>query len=149
MVDKKILTSMFETIENNIGTDLYTEFTVNAGEIFEMVTYYSYIYLNNEKYSYRFLNYPEIMKEYLGEGYTEYVSAKTQRLGGLLEFMFENVDSTNYRNILNFVRDYRVRFCRPDFCVNNIYVKAVKESPYLNMILACENSTALCELLAN
>ena len=48
--------------------------TVNAGEIFEMITYYSYIYLNNQKYHYKFINYYNCIKEYLKENFNEYMN---------------------------------------------------------------------------
>jgi len=147
MVDKKIVVDMFETIEKEVGTDLYTEYTTNAGEIFEIITYYTYIYINNVKYRYNFLDFFEIIQRYLGDKYTEYTLPKSQRLGGFLEFMLENIDTTTYGSILRFIEDYRIRFCRPEWCDPDLYIKAVKESPYLNMILACESTPEFCKIL--
>ena len=61
--------------------------------------------------------------------------------------MFENVNYGNYEQIINFVKDYKIRFCRPDFCDIGLYLKAVKETQYLNMILACEKSPNIVKLL--
>jgi len=147
MVDKKIFNDMLNDIESNLGVDIYTEFITNSGEIFDMITYYSYIHINNEKYNYQFIDFYSTIKKYLGDSFNNYFSSKANRLGGALEFMFENVNKDNYEDIFNFINDYKIRFCRPDFCDLILYKSAVKNSPYLNMILASEKSTELINFL--
>jgi hypothetical protein len=147
MVDKNIINDMFNDIETNLQRDLYTEFTTNAGEIFEMITYYSYIYINNKKYNYNFINFCDTIKSYLKDEYINYIENKKQRLGGALEFMFAGVNNDNFNSCLKFIEDYKIRFCRPDYCDINLYKTAVKNSEYLNLILCSENNASLVNFL--
>ena len=147
MVDKNIFNDMLNDIESNLGVDIYTEFVNNPGEIFDMIVYYSYIYINNKRYNYQFVNFYTTIKKYLENSFDNYFLNKAHRLGGALEFMFENVNKDNFEGISNFVNDYKIRFCRPDFCDLLLYKSAVKNSLYLNMILASEKSTQLIDFL--
>ena len=61
--------------------------------------------------------------------------------------MFANVNDRNFDGIFKFINDYKVRFCRPDACDINYYKLATKQSPYLNMIVASENSENLINFL--
>lgn len=147
MVDKNIFNDMLNDIESNLGVDIYTEFVNNPGEIFDMIVYYSYIYINNERYNYQFVNFYTTIKKYLENSFDNYFLNKSRRLGGALEFMFENVNKDNFKAIVDFINDYKIRFCRPDFCDLLLYKSAVKNSSYLNMILASEKSTQLIDFL--
>jgi len=147
MVDKSIFDDMLNDIESNLGVDIYTEFVNNPNEIFEMITYYSYIHINNEKYGYRFVNYYDTIKDYLKEFFDDYINEKSNRVGGAMEFMFSAVGEKNFDAIFKFINDYKVRFCRPDYCDTDYYKRATQQSPYLNMIVASENSESLLNFL--
>lgn len=147
MIDKTIFDDMICDIESNLKNDIYTEFSTNAGEIFDMIVYYAYIFINNKKYNYKFLNYYDIMKEYMGLEFDNYISGKNHRLGGFLEFMFENLNEKSYEFLFKFIENYKIRFCRPDFCDINLYKKAVQNSKYLNLILCSENSPEIINFL--
>ena len=96
---------------------------------------------------YFYINYYDISKQYLKENFEQYIGSKSNRLGGFLEFMFENIDEKSYEDIFKFINDYKIRFCRPDFCNLNLYKQAAKNSTYLNMILASENSQNIINFL--
>jgi hypothetical protein len=64
---------------------------------------------------------------------------KSHRLAGFLEFLFENVNRENYSQVLKFIDDYKIRFARPESCDMSMYKKALKETEYLNLIVASES----------
>jgi hypothetical protein len=147
MIDKNIINQMFDDIETNIGRDLYTEYTTNAGEIFEMITYYSYIYIHNDKFKYNFINYYDVLKTYITDDFENYIKRKSNIFGGMLEFMFEFIDDSKYDAIYQIVNDYKIRFCRLGNSDLHFYKKVTKNSKYLNMIVSSENLTQILKFL--
>lgn len=147
MIDKSILNEMFADIENNLNRDLYTEYTTNAGEIFEVITYYSYIYINNDKFNYNFINYYDLLKKYITNDFESYINLKSGTFGGMLEFMFQFIDDTQYDAIYQIINDYKIRFCRLDNSNLHLYKKATKTSKYLNMIVSSDNQSEILKFL--
>jgi len=139
MIDKKIVEEFFIVTEKKLGRTIFEEFIDNPGEIFEVISYYSFIFLNNSSYNYRILNFPKIISSYLKENTDLYMRGKSHRLAGFLEFLFENVNRENYSQVLKFIDDYKIRFARPESCDMSMYKKALKETEYLNLIVASES----------
>lgn len=104
--EKKIIDDFFESIFINIFklTDITN--VIKEGTFIEVV-YYHFIFINNNKYNYEFIDIYENMKKYLNAQELENITLKRYSIGEDIRFGITEYPKI-IKNISNFYRDYNI-----------------------------------------
>jgi hypothetical protein len=120
--EKKIIDDFFESIFTNIFKVTDITNAVKEGTFIEIV-YYHFIFINNNKYNYEFIDIHELMKKYLNAEKFENITGKHYSIG---EDIRQYLSPEIVENISNFYKDYNIINFK--IRVNDININFIKNT---------------------
>jgi hypothetical protein len=125
--EKDIFNSFYKKIKNTLkNNDLYSL----PNNIFIEIVYYHYIYSNNEKYNYTFIDCYLKIKEYMGKNtLIEIILSKPYTL---LEDTRWNLNKNTYNAFVKFYKNYNIKNYKIE--VNDINLKFIKDNSQIVLI---------------
>lgn len=113
-IKKHILDDFFNFAENHHGCSMY-EILKNNRNIWEIVSYWWFIYLNNEKYKeYRFLDGKKEIKKLFSDNllFEKYIKKYHLKGHGIIEHLLLGLEEDNYDDLTGFISNFSLNLIR-------------------------------------